>query len=660
MDLPEDTLLSAVPPRRRGRPPGARTRLMLEDRVLGIHHFAFLRAWLQGLDLRWAWDRYLAFSEVNADLRHIEHRRKELLASALQQGHQLNRTLPKERQITDWLNILSREPVIAPSLVRPSLDAFIAQQGWDRDLYSEAEWLDLYAEHHGETAEPDDAPSRSEHVKAINQLAMLIALPPYPTDLLGRWLVPSLVERLRRAGIGDLASLVEFINVFGYRWYRKIDRLGETRARQIVQWLQSIEDTTGLVLRESALSPPQAQFQAQAAVLQTIEPQTSFAIVPLTQLAVPPALSGAKGAFRTHMPNTLGARDDLEAIRHWLRKYEERKNTHTAYQREVERFYLWCLHVCGKPLSSIDAMDCQAFRKFLQNIPPDWQNPKTGPCAPQDWRPFRGPLKPITQKRALVAVQVMFEALRKAGYLVANPMADVFTHFNLPESHIDVDRSFTDREWALVMQQAHALPDTPRRTRLILLLELLVSMGLRLDELSTATTARLKQVQVDGDPLPAWVLSVIGKRRKVREVLMPDHVVTWLRQHHREMGVAPDASVPTEGLPLMLASDKRLPTAPQPAPGNRLSSAGIYATLKRFFKRVAQEASAQGLDAKRFERASTHWMRHTFGRQAASDEVPIEIIQQALGHTSITTTTIYTTTERSRMIKQLRKMRTPA
>jgi|GEM_PF-6270325 len=38
--------------------------------------------------------------------------------------------------------------------------------------------------------------------------------------------------------------------------------------------------------------------------------------------------------------------------------------------------------------------------------------------------------------------------------------------------------------------------------------------------------------------------------------------------------------------------------------------------------------------------ASPHAFRHTFGTHAAADEVPIDIIQRALGHASMQTTSI--------------------
>ena len=49
-----------------------------------MHHFAFLRSALYGLDLRQAFARYLEWSETTTDLRHIEHRRKELMRHVLE------------------------------------------------------------------------------------------------------------------------------------------------------------------------------------------------------------------------------------------------------------------------------------------------------------------------------------------------------------------------------------------------------------------------------------------------------------------------------------------------------------------------------------------------------------------------------------------------
>ena len=83
----------------------------------------------------------------------------------------------------------------------------------------------------------------------------------------------------------------------------------------------------------------------------------------------------------------------------------------------------------------------------------------------------------------------------------------------------------------------------------------------------------------------------------------------------------------------------------------------IYAVHKRFFKHASKSATQAGLDEKRFEKASTHWMRHTFVRQALVDGVPIEVASELAGHASIDTTSIYSTQELARKTKAVRAMK---
>lgn len=645
--------------RRRGRPPGSTTKLIADDRVLGVHHFAFLRAWLQGLDLRWSWDRYVSFAEQSSDLRIIERRRKELLAAALHQGHQLNLSLPPDRQITSLLNILSREPVIQPSKVLPTLDEFVAAQGIDQDAYSEAELIELYQDHFGETGDADSSETSGEHVKALNQLAMLIATPPYPSDPLSRWLVSVLVVRLRAVGAVSIKDLVDLVNVYGYRWYRKVEKLGEKQAIRIVGWLQSIEESTGLQVRESSLTSPAHQTASRALALRDVEVQPTFGIVPIDRLYVPSNLVGLNGVFRTKMPNTLGASDDLAAVRAWLRKYEERPHTMRSYKKEVERFYLWCVNELSKPLSSVDSNDCIEYRKFLADVPRSWINKENAAPFEAGWRPFKKRLEPASQKLALVIVQTMFEGLRDSGYLVANPMRSVLKSMDLPSPSINLDRSFSEREWHYVMSSVGHETESPGKRRLQLLLELLVAMGLRTDELAKARMSDLTRVEVREEE-PAWILKVTGKRNKQREVPVPDYVVDLIREHHGDFDQA--GALPSSALIRSMGSikkwgvteDDEVALIDQEQDGS-LGKAGIYNTLKRFLKRAADRCEDPEIDTNRLRKASTHWLRHTFGRQAASDEVPIEVIQQALGHSSLSTTTIYMSTERDRMIRAMRK-----
>ena len=88
-------------------------------------------------------------------------------------------------------------------------------------------------------------------------------------------------------------------------------------------------------------------------------------------LQVPEHLNGENGLFRNPNSGTWNVSSDLEAIRLWLNLYlgAGRVRTHEAYQRELERFYLWCIVVQKKALSSIDTQDALAFQAFLRAIP---------------------------------------------------------------------------------------------------------------------------------------------------------------------------------------------------------------------------------------------------------------------------------------------------
>ena len=74
-------------------------------------------------------------------------------------------------------------------------------------------------------------------------------------------------------------------------------------------------------------------------------------------------------------------------------------------------------------------------------------------------------------------------------------------------------------------------------------------------------------------------------------------------------------------------------------------------------KGAGKTAGEAGLDAPRFAKASTHWMRHTFVRQALVDGVPIEVVSELAGHASIATTSIYASQELARKIEAIRGMK---
>jgi site-specific recombinase XerD len=267
-----------------------------------------------------------------------------------------------------------------------------------------------------------------------------------------------------------------------------------------------------------------------------------------------------------------------------------------------------------------------------------------------------------------VILQTMFTGLMDAGYLVANPFRALMKSFDLPVAKVDIRRSFTTAEWEFVLRNLAALPSSPETHRLRCILELLVTSGVRLDELARARYEDLR-VEALPDHPPTWILKVTGKRNKTRDIPLQDSIVVLITQHAKEFLNTDKQLVDAGELPLIRTLHASVPQWHQSStgdievssvsekPGSPLSASGIYAVLKRFFTKISFSCNKHGFDQARFLKASTHWMRHTFVRQALVDGVPIEVVSELAGHASIDTTSIYSTQELARKIDAVKMMR---
>lgn len=679
-----DPLFHAAPPARRGRPPGAKAAVIVDPRSLGIHHFAFVRSYLLGLDVRAAFNRYLAWSETTTDLRYIHNRCDALLQRIIEAGRHWDAGQPPHTKITQQLDLLRSNAPIKPTVALPSLQEWADAEGMDPDAWSEADLLAEYKAAFGldnadalEAAEGFKDPA-AQRVKALNFLETVLAVTPAPTDRLDVWFARPVVKCLRNVGLLTLGDLGRFINVYGYRWHGRIQGFGAQRAAQVLAWLQLQQEALNLTVSPAALEP-----KSRRALRTTPNSPTlpSSVAVPLSQfgagtlvhiglsrLLYNPALAGSAGEFRSHMANTLGARNDLEAVNAWLSRYQEKPSTLRSYRKEVERFMLWCVQELKKPLSSVNGPDCLQYREFLKAVPSLWIHPAPVARTDPQWRAFRGQPSAASQKQALVILQTLFSGLVDAGYLVANPMRSLMKSFDLPSSKVDIRRSFTEAEWAHVLQCLQTMDDGPEKLRLRCILELLVTSGVRLDEFARARHSHMRLEALPDLP-ETWILTVTGKRGKTREVPLKPEIVELLARHGKAFLQEDLQSNDQDNRPLIRTLHDSVPqwgigmdgqfqaVAKSAQTGSALSAAGIYAVLKRFFESASKSAAHAGLDPVRFEKASTHWMRHTFVRQALVDGVPIEVVSELAGHASIDTTSIYATQELARKIKAVQGMR---
>ena len=87
-----------------------------------------------------------------------------------------------------------------------------------------------------------------------------------------------------------------------------------------------------------------------------------------------------------------------------------------------------------------------------------------------------------------------------------------------------------------------------------------------------------------------------------------------------------------------------------------ISRSGLYRVLTDFFEAAALKAEEKSAaDAAKLRAGSTHWLRHTFATTALK-EMDINIVQNAMGHASIGTTSRYLTPEEAQIAKAMKKM----
>lgn len=683
--------------RPRGRPAGRPTQDLRHGR-LGVHHFAFLRAWLSGFDMAEAWDRYLSFQGENKDLRHIRAVRVRLWLQVLADAQALNASLPAAQRIDDVLQRLQSREVEAAVVKVPTLDEFCEQLGCDRDFYSEQELKDMLREQYGleqlveeygddrdVVAGPGAGGQVSPRVRALNTLQTFLAKPVLTGDLLGLWLTPPLTKRLATVGVQRVGELVAYMTLHGPTWFSKIRGLGTTRAERLLAWLVANGLMATAVTGAGSSEQLSGRADRRPGQLPEQLPGTA-AVVRLEDLVIPAALSGAAGGFRTAHANAYGADHDAQAWRAWLEPYRERPRTHEVYRRELERFVLWCILVRNVAVSAVTSADCLLYRQFLAHPPADWVMGTVKPRTSPAWRPFRtGALDLASVRHGLNIVRNLYAAWIEDGYISCNPMATVLRQLKLPPAQVNSRRGFTREQWRWILTYTPVVATGLRGRRISVLLQLLEETGLRLSELASARMTDLEKVHLDlpdlpeselapGWPTPAalpasgevfgWVINAMGKGGKLRPVPISNKLVEQLLELHQLVDVAVDRPA---NEPPMRDGDRSLLCALQEpvnartgaAPAAVLGKAGIYKALKRLFRRLARLAEQQGRgDADRLAAASTHWLRHTFARGAVAKNVPIGVVQEILGHASERTTNdIYVQQERSRLVLAMNQVR---
>jgi site-specific recombinase XerD len=445
---------------------------------------------------------------------------------------------------------------------------------------------------------------------------------PQPTDPVDAWFAPRIAQALVAAGLARLGDLQAARTAHGPRWWRRYPGVGPAIARTAEACLKTMPGGLPAV----AARPPN---EARHPGLKTLYIGHE-------------ALDGRQGANREHQRRCrIVADTDLEAVEAWLSLYADRPGTRRQYRREVERFLVYCLRERGKALSDADTTDCAAYLGFLREPHPDWLGPYGATRGSAAWRPFRRALSPASQRLARSVLAACFDWLVRQAYLEANPFD------GLPRSRLMVERpnrvlTRADFRWLLAYgedaaRQASSDEDARRLRRLVFVLTLAYETGLRLSELVQATTADLVRETVgEGD---YWWLRVTGKGGKIREVPVSEALLAAIDAELRARGEKP---VGAGSRPVPLVGRLR-------GNGKALTASGLYRALVGFVRAAARaRATTDPASAARLERATTHWLRHSYATHALEAGVPLEAVRENLGHASLATTSRYVSAERAR------------
>ena len=630
-------------------------------RKLHSGHFAFMRALAQGLDERASWDRYLRLEGEHADLRTVRKTIawiRDAFAAAAR----------RERKPGTARLILLDPDRFTSKVVLPSLAEFAEACGMED--FSEAEQVEAYeaaypaagqnsrAGQGGDSGQPSRRARLIERqLEALRWLQDLVAQDPRPGDSVHAWLNPSVAARLERAGVPTLFALVERINGIGARWWFQVPGVGGLKASRILDWLQANEDVLGLhVGRHVAQSRRQLALATLAAVV-----PAATALVPYEKFVLPDDLDGRSGRFRAEPDKCLlMARNDHEAIGAWLASKKpgnaqgELSSTQRAYRKEAERLLLWSILERRKALSSLSVEDATAYRSFLGEPPARWCGPRYHQRWSPLWRPLEGPLAPAAARQSLVILRSLFVFLMSQGYLVGNPFAAVALPPN-PQRPLGSSRTLSFVQWdhIEVLLQEHVDNQVGRRLRRAM--HWLYATGLRLAEITSVKCEDLEQVEyrtADGVAAIDWMLHVVGKGGRTRQIPVPAELVQEfsdeLVRHGFERRVG---ALSNQGIHVMARFDAELE---RPAVW---SASGLYQAIKAFLAHAAEGLDAA--DADQLKRASTHWLRHSHAShalqgRAGQTPVPIQVVQNNLGHASVGTTSMYLTTERDERLKAMR------
>lgn len=264
-------------------------------------------------------------------------------------------------------------------------------------------------------------------------------------------------------------------------------------------------------------------------------------------------------------------------------------NTLAAYRSDLELFALWL----GEQGGELLAAQRETLLSYLQE------------------RSIEG-ARPRSTARLLSSLRRFYRYLVRERLREDDPSARI----DSPRLGRPLPKSLTEDEVEALLNA----PDitTPLGLRDRAMLETLYATGLRVSELVGLTVTQISLTQ--------GVVKVIGKGRKERLVPLGELAVEWLERFMRE-------------------SRPALQTTAQPSASLFPSRLGEGMTRQAFWQLIKRYAVQSGIS----KPLSPHTLRHAFATHLLNHGADLRVVQLLLGHSSLSTTQIYTHVARERL-----------
>lgn len=198
-------------------------------------------------------------------------------------------------------------------------------------------------------------------------------------------------------------------------------------------------------------------------------------------------------------------------------------------------------------------------------------------------------------------------------------------------------RKLSNVQWMCVINTVEEMAtEDPQHERSLFLMSTFYLLGLRISELGYTKDRTATMGNFAPDKRGSWWYTTVGKGNKVRDVAVPDELLTALKRYRTHLGLFP--------LP---HREEATPLFPKSKGIEGLGTRQIRNIVQVIFDRAVLKLKEAGKEDEAYDlaTATVHWLRHT----AISSEVewrPREHIQDDVGHENPATMEKYIDTDR--------------